>query len=149
MNVQTYSPSMVSLTFGGYIAKGWDRIAISRTLPSFRQVNGIRGKNTRTRVQNTAATITISVPHTSELNHIFSEVVRLDEQFGTAKINIMVKDILGTDIFKSEDAYIEKPSDISFDADVSDREWTINCLSSSTGRGEGWGAVSLFESIFR
>lgn len=148
MSVQTYSPSMVVLTFGGYTAQGWDSITIDRDLPSFRQINGIRGKNTRVRVSNTSATITLRVPHTSQLNSIFNEIVRLDEQYGTARINLMIKDLLGTEIFKTEDAYIERPASVSFDSDVGDREWILRCMTSESARGEGWGVMSLINSIF-
>lgn len=151
MDAETYSPSMVVLSFGGYTLKGWERISIRREAPVFRQVNGIRGKNTRIKVGNTAATVKIVVPQTSTLNPLLSELVRLDDQYGTGRISMVVKDLMGTEVFSSEDAYVENFAEMVFGDEISAREWTISCLSSETDNGEGWGAMSLsnpFNNIF-
>lgn len=146
--VQTYSPEEVVMTFGGYIVRGWDTIAISRDKPSFKTVHGIRGKNTRVRVGNTAAEITVDVPQTSFLNAVFEDIVRLDEEYGTGRIVLLIKDNLGTDIFQSQDAYIERPANLTFDTEISTRSWKINCLSTQGDKGVGWGVVSFIDSLF-
>lgn len=148
MSVQTYSPSKVVLTFGGYVASGWDTISIKRESPSFKVVRGIRGKNSRVRTNNTAASVTISVPQTSMLNAVLHQVVKKDEEFGTGKLEIMIKDTMGTEIFRSGEGFVEAPADTTYDTEITNREWTIHCLSSNYDNGEGWGVMSLINSIF-
>lgn len=145
--IQTYSPEEVVMTFGGYIVRGWDTITIKRDKPSFRQINGIRGKNTRVRVGNTGAEISVEVPQTSPLNSVFEEILKIDEQYGTGRLVIMIKDKLGTDILTTPDAYIEGKADLVFDTEISSRQWVIRCLSTDTAQGVGWGARSFAESV--
>lgn len=147
--VVTYSPSDVTITFGGYTLQGWDSISIRRQLPSFRQVNGIRGKNSRIRVRNTAAEILIELPQTSEANYVFQKIVELDEQIGTGRIAITVKDALGSEVFSSSDAFIEGPADRQYNDSISGRTWKINCLTSTYSASESqWSLESIFSSIF-
>ena len=147
IGVQTYSPEEVILTFGGHVVRGWDTITISRDKPSFRKVHGIRGKNTRVRVGNTAAEITLEVPQTSFINAVFEDIVRIDEQYGTGRIVLLIKDNLGTDIFSSQDAYLERPADLTYDTEISTRQWKIECLSSGTDQGVGWGVASFIGGL--
>lgn len=129
--VVTYSPSEVALTFGGYSLEGWDSISVSRAMPSFRQVNGIRGKNSRVRLNNTAANIEVQLPQTSEANYIFQQLVVLDEQYGTGRLNLTLKDQQGVEVFFSSEAFVEGMSDREYSSDITARSWKISCLSSS------------------
>lgn len=146
-DVKTYSPSDVLLTFGGYVIEGWDRIVITRTLPSFKQVNGIRGKNTRIRLNNTSATIDIDLVSTSNTNAVFTEIVKQDEMYGGARLVITVKDLLGGEVFSTEEGYLEAPATRTYEAEASVRPWKINCLTSGTGVGAGSPLGSLIDKV--
>lgn len=148
-DVATYSPSDIILTFGGYTIAGWDRITITKTLPSFRQVNGIRGKNTRIRVNNSAATIEIDLVNTSDTNTVFTEIVKQDEMLGGARLVVTVKDLLGSEVFSTEEGYIEAPATRTYEAEAGIRSWKINCLSSGTGIGSGSPLGSLIDNVTR
>lgn len=148
MTVQTYSASKVSLVIAGYTVEGWDKITISPDMPTFRQVNGIRGKNARIRLNNNAATIKIEVPLTSTLNPIFYELVNLDSTFGTGRLEITIKDVMGWEVFSTDQAYVEAPAVSEFSEKISSRVWTIRCLNSKRDKGSGWGVASLFDSLF-
>lgn len=135
------------MTFGGYRVEGWERISIRHLQPSFRLVEGIRGKNTRVRINNTAAEIEIALTQTSPTNNIFSQIVEADEQYGTGRIELTIKDVLTGESFQSTEAYLERPADKTFDADVTERVWKIVCLSSKSSMGTGGALGSLVDKI--
>lgn len=145
MSIQTYSASMVNLVIAGFPVEGWDKITISPNFPTFRQISGIRGKNARVRINNTGATMKIEVPLTSALNPIFFQLVELDAQTGTGRLEITLKDVLGTEVFSTTSGYIEAPAESEFSEKITTRVWTIQCLSSSRHTSDGWGLDSLFD----
>lgn len=145
-DVQTYSPSEVVFTLAGTTISGWDNITIKRSSPSFKMVRGIRNRHTRVRNKDTSAVIEIGLVNTSSSNDLLTAIVEKDEQLGTGRIELMIKDTLGTFSFNSIEAYVAGYADMSFGEDVGTRTWIIECLSSSYSRGEGWGIASLFNS---
>lgn len=145
-DVQTYSPSEVVFTLAGTTISGWDNITIKRSSPSFKMVRGIRNRHTRVRNKDTSAVIEIGLVNTSSSNDLLTAIVEKDEQLGTGRIELMIKDTLGTFSFNSIEAYVTGYADMSFGEDVGTRTWIIECLSSSYSRGEGWGIASLFNS---
>lgn len=147
MSVQNYSPSKVFFTIGGYNVNGWDRIIITPDAPSFKQINGIRGKNARVRVGNTSATIILEVPMTSILNPVFQEIINKDEKFGSGRLEIQIADKLGFELFKSTRAYIEAPPEEEYTEKITTRQWRIKCLDSERSVGGGSAMGSLIDSV--
>jgi hypothetical protein len=147
MDVREYSPSDVVMTFGGAIVEGWERIIVRRNHPSYKIAEGIRNKNTRVRVGNTAASVEIVLAQTSPTNNIFSQIVELDEVYGTARIEVMIKDTLTGEMFSSTEAFLEKPADLEFDGDITERIWRMSCLSSQSKAGSGGALGSLIDRV--
>lgn len=127
--ISTYSPDSVILTIGGAYLVGWNSIAISRDSGQFNVIKGIRGKHTRVRSYDTAASIVIELPFSSEWNDIFSEIVTQDLQSATGRIEILLKDNSGRSLFKSSQAFVTRYADVTFDSTISSRVWNIQCLS--------------------
>lgn len=148
-SVYTYSPEYVDLVIGGYKVIGWNTISVQRNSRMFTTVNGIRGKNTRTKNTDTSATISISITRTSPVNSVFSEVVRQDELYCTGRLQILLRDRLGTSVVSSSEAYLDGYADDSFTSELNDRVWTINCLSTDTWNigGSEQSQESLFQTI--
>lgn len=144
-DVREYSPSDVIMTFGGARVEGWERISVKRLLPSFQMVSGIRGVNGRKRLNNTSAEIDIVLSQTSPTNTIFSQIVEVDEMYGTARIEVTLKDVLSGEKFQSTEAFLERPADQSFSSDVSERTWKMICLSSKSTMGSGGALGSLVD----
>lgn len=131
MTVTTYDPRSVLFTLGGSILVGWNSMASSRK-PPFNKVEGIRGKHTRTKNLDTSAVIRISLPMSSEWNGIFSDILTQDLIYGTGRCEIMLKDTSGGTLIQSVEAYITNYADVSFDNTISERVWTIQCLSTES-----------------
>lgn len=148
MTVQTYSPSDVIITFGGYVLENWDTVSVKRTTPSFKIIKGIRGKNTRVRSQNTSAEVTLTIPITSIGNTVLGEIVAQDELNGTGRLIMTIKDVQGFEVFSTAEAFVEKPADKEYGAEMSSRAWTIHCLSSQTAMSDNSALGSIFDLIF-
>lgn len=145
MDVRTYSASQVVMSFGGAIVEGWETISTSRDLPDFKTVNGIRGKNTRVRNRNTAASVEITLLETSPTNQIFNDIVALDKEIGGARLSFILKDTLGTEVFYSDEAYIEGIANREYAAELGERVWIVRCLSSkNSDKGQGLELDSIF-----
>lgn len=147
MNVKEYSPSDVVITFGGAVVEGWERVVVKRNNPTFKMIEGIRGQNTRTRNLNSAAVVEIVLAQTSPTNYIFSQIVALDERTGSGRIEITIKDVLTGETFSSQEAFLEKPSDMSWEDDLTERTWTMHCLKSRFEAGSGGALGSLVDRV--
>ena len=102
MDVLTYRPGEVTLSICGYVVDGWTSIAIARNAPTFKQIRGIRGKNTRVMNADTSGTIRVNLTQTSVANDVFSELLAMDKRFATNRLEVTIKDekkIRGTGAF--------------------------------------------------
>lgn len=142
-NVKTYSPSLVAFSFGGTIVEEWDSITVEKDYPDFKTIAGIRGKNTRVASKNSAATVTINLVQTSVFNEIFSAILKADRISGDLRMQFLLRDILGKEVFASDEAYVEGMASREYGAEMGTRTWIIRCLSSrendignSTGDGD-------------
>lgn len=146
--VNTYSPTDLNLSFGGYSIAGWDNITITRNAPSFITVRGIRGKHTRIPSGDTSATITISILQTSPSNDVLSEVHALDIEQGTSRLSLMLKDSSGNSVFSSDEGYIVSFPEVTFSGGFEYRSWNIFCQTTKTYTvgGNAYPETNLFNS---
>lgn len=148
MEVKTYSPSDVHMTFGGVLVEGWESIRIIYPQAYFKIVKGIRGKNTRVRDRNTSATVEVVLLQSSDINYIFDTIAEMDRFYGTGRLELMIKDRNGQEVFYSSEGFLESPADRLYEGDLKERAWTIHCLSSGTGGNTTGSFVGdLFGSI--
>lgn len=127
MDVFTYRPGEVSLIICGYAIEGWTSIAIARNSPIFKQIKGIRGKNTRVLLKDASGTIRIGLTQTAIANDVFSGLISLDRSTGSERLEVVVKDTAGTSLFSSTTAYFEGFPETTFSASQTERNWTILC----------------------
>lgn len=146
-NVNTYSPSDVTLAFGGYPLTGWNTISLRKNAPGFSAVRGIRGKNTRYRNTDTSATLSFSCLQTGEANDILSDIHREDLRTGSARISLTLKDGSGSSIFHSSEGFIVDFPEVVYSDGFEYRVWTIYCLSSEADWNVG-GNLSPSDSLF-
>lgn len=148
--ISTYSPESVLLILGGAALTGWNSIGISRDAEQFNIIKGIRGKHTRSRNYDNSATIVLELPFSSDWNYILSQIVTQDSKSATGRCEILLKDNSGNSIFKTTQAYVRKFADVTFDATISSRVWTIQCLDVDvyTVGGSTSPAASLVSNIY-
>lgn len=144
-SVNTYTPSDVFLVIGGISVEGWNTISVLRQIQENRFIQGIRGKNTRVRNKNSHASIEVSLDMTSNTNRIFTEIVALDQETGAGRLEISLVDKSGTEVFSSNQAYIQGTAKRDYDSSNSPRVWVIECLTSRFSDG---GGSTITENVF-
>jgi hypothetical protein len=127
MEVLSYVPSNVVLLISGLQIQGWNNIRISRNAPAFRQIRGIRGKNTRTRIKDSSATLTIETPQTSLVNEVLSKCLEADLETGAVRLEITLKETTGTSFFSTTTAYITAYPELSYSNSIGSNTWTLSC----------------------
>lgn len=127
MEVLTYVPSNVVMLFSGYQIEGWTSIKITRSTPVFKQIRGIRGKNTRTRVKDSSVTLTIETPQTSLVNEVLSKCLEADLQTGAVRLEITLKETTGTSLFATTTGYITGYPDLSYTNSLGSNTWVLSC----------------------
>lgn len=147
MEVLTYVPSNVVMIMNGYQVKGWTSISITRATPVFRQVRGIRGKNTRIRNKDTSATITIETLQTELLNEVMSLVLQADAATGTGRLEISLTEATSTSFFTTTTAYITGYPEVKHGSEIATVVWTLTCEDSQMFIGNARSAaVALVEN---
>ena len=146
--VNTYSPKDVILTIAGYQLTGWQTITISKTTKQFATIRGIRGKNTRTKIADSSATLTISLLQTSQGNDILSQIHDLDIKQSTGRIVLMLRDNSGRSVFSSSEVYITGFPVASFSGQFEYRNWELFCQTTDTYNvgGNARPATNLLDS---
>jgi len=130
--IYTYSPSDIMLTVSGYTITGFDRIAVQRNSPPFKQIKGIRGQNTRVRNRDTSCTVTVDLIQTSLANDVLSELLDKDLQTNSVRLSLSLTDTLGNSKIESSECYVSTFPELVFTNDIQLRRWTLTCLSTST-----------------
>lgn len=137
MDVQTYSPREIILSIAGHKIVGWNSIRIEKSSPTFIKVKGIRGVNTRVRDVDSSAKVVISLDQSSISNSILDQIAERDALLGTGRVSVSLSNILGGEVFFSDEAYLEGFAPMVYEGEGSDREWVIECLSSLGARNNG------------
>ena len=144
MEVLTYVPSNVALILSGSQVEGWNSISVVRSDPVFKQIKGIRGKNTRTRIKNSSATIVIETPQTELINEVLSMVLEADSVNGTARLEISLMESTGSSFFTTSTAYIERHPELKYTNELGMNVWTLVCEESQMFVGSARNAAVGF-----
>lgn len=144
MEVLTYVPSNVALILSGSQVEGWNSISVVRSDPVFKQIKGIRGKNTRTRIKNSSATIVIETPQTELINEVLSMVLEADSVNGTARLEISLMESTGSSFFTTNTAYISQWPELKYSGELGVNVWTLTCEDSEIFIGSAKSAAIGF-----
>lgn len=127
MQVLTYVPSNVVMLLSGLQIEGWETIKIAENAPTFKQVRGIRGKNTRTRIIDSSATITITTPQTELINEVLDMCLQADKVTGNVRLDITLREITGTSFFNTTTGYVLGRPELSYSKGIAMHTWTLSC----------------------
>ena len=141
MQVLTYVPSNVNLVISGLPISGWNEITVVRNSPVIKQIRGIKGKNTRTRLKDSSATIVIETLQTELLNEVFTLALQADQLNGTARLELALTESTGTSFFTTTSAYITAYPQKKYSKDISSVVWTLACDDSQMFIGNATSAA--------
>lgn len=131
MALSTYVPSETQCIISGYRVDGWNKIIITRNAPTYKQVRGIRGKNTRIRQFDSSASLSFEVPMTSVVNEVFNACVLQDLAERSVRLDITITNTTNSTIFRTGTAYVLAYPEYTFENDLSIVKWQLVCDESS------------------
>ena len=127
MSLLTFAPSATVFIVSGYVVEGWNRISVTRNSPVYKQVKGIRGKNTRMRIPDTSAVISLEVQQTSALNEVFSVALNTDNFQRSVRLEILITNTTTSSLFRTGTAYITAYPEYAIENDLGVVKWQIAC----------------------
>lgn len=128
MSVKSYDPAQVSVTFAGIIVEGYADgtfITAARNNQSFTLKVGSSGEGARAKSNDRSGMVTLTLMQNSASNDLLSAQMALDEASGDGIGSLLIKDLSGTTLCSAETAWLQKPADVEFAKEISDRQWVI------------------------
>jgi len=128
MSVKPYDPAEVTITFAGIIVEGYADgtfITAARNNPSFSLKVGASGEGARAKSNDRSGTVTLTLLQSSASNDLLSAQAALDEASGDGIGSLLIKDLSGTTLCSAETAWIQKPADVEYAKEISDRQWVL------------------------
>jgi hypothetical protein len=97
---------------------------------AFKTKVGTDGSVTRYATHNLLAKMTVMLMQTSDGNALLSTVHELDKKVpgGKGIAPFMIRDRAGTSLHSGRFSWVSKPPDVTYDREVTDREWEIGCI---------------------
>jgi len=127
--VKTYDPRDVQIIVGGVPLSGFADgtfINVASDEPLYNKTVGADGEVSRSRSNNRAGTVTITLKQTSNGNDVLSGFAALDDASNGGVFPMMIKEIgSGRTIVFAQSAWIEQFPDVDYAKEVGDRAWTI------------------------
>jgi hypothetical protein len=100
-------------------------VRVARNEDTWTLTVGAGGDQVRTRNRNKSGKITITLLQSSPTNDLLSAAAKNDEKNGTGFGEFLLRELTSTTIVQGANAWVDKPADIEFGADASNREWTL------------------------
>ena len=128
--LKTYDAKGCSITFGGIIVTDFadgDFISVTGMADNFEGVTGADGSENRINKNMTGCDVTVTVSQTSITNDLLSTVHAADKLTNTGIKAFQFKDINGTSIVSSGQAYIKGYADLTDGNSLGTRAWNIRC----------------------
>lgn len=130
MSLKQYDPKNVLITLGAIPVDGFadgEFVKIENNEDAFTLQVGTDGEATRSRSNNNAAKITITLMQSSLSNDLLSSLHNLDKAVpgGIGCVPLLIKDLLGRSLYAAATAWIAKRPSASFAREAGPREWVI------------------------
>lgn len=133
--VRTYDPKQIILTVGGIPIGGYADgtfIGFEYDEDAFTKVTGADGITSRSKSNNYAGFMAVTLAQTSPSNDVLSAIALADRLSNTGVVPIIMKDIGGTTVLFSANGWVRKSSNVDEAKEISDREWTLDMADVDT-----------------
>lgn len=131
--VRTYDPKRINIVIGSHIVSGYGEdtfVSIEPTGDGTQATAGADGEVARSLSHNPLHRLTLTLQQTSLSNNALSDLLNLDRASGGGGIvPLQVRDLRGTTIFAASQAWVVQLPTVEFGAEVSEREWEIDCVA--------------------
>lgn len=128
MATKTYDPNSIAVVVNGILMSGFSEnsiVKVSRNQDMWSDQIGADGTGTRSKSNDKSGKIEISLMQTSASNDVLSALAVLDEATNGGKVPVLIKDLSGTSLHGSEEAWIVKIPDSDYGNKAGTRSWVI------------------------
>lgn len=138
-----YDPKAYTILVSGIvIAKGYadgEFITVDREVDAYTTVRGVGGGVTRLRTNNRGALVSLILMQTAEANSYLSALHNRDMNApnGEGVGSFLLKDAIGTTIYKADKCWIRKPPTLALDKTAKERRWLIEIARLFSFDGSG------------
>jgi len=132
MSVKEYDPEMIDVIFGGPLS-GFQEDSIVEVEfddENYQIVKGVDGDVSRSRIIAKTATVTIKLMNTSRSNADLSLIMALGSP-GSGKADVipfLLRDRNGASLIATDEAWIQKPPNVSHSGKAGPRDWKITLV---------------------
>lgn len=130
MALKQYDPKLILITFGPIVITGFAPgtfCKIDQDEDAYSLQVGADGEATRSRTNNNAATIEVSLMQTALANDLLSQQHELDKATpaGAGCLPLMIKDAQGRALYAAQNAWIQRAPSREFGVEATGRTWTL------------------------
>lgn len=129
MAVKSYDPKKVSLVIGPHAASGYMKgtfIELEFDSDAFTKVVGSDGEVARSKSNDYAGALKLTLMQTSDTNDYLSSLAILDRASGTGVVPVLLRDALGRTLASSTAGWVKKIPKIGFGQEIEAREWVLD-----------------------
>ncbi len=126
--MKTFDPKKLTVTLGTHTVTGFasdSMLAIELDSEVYNTDVDAYGNSSRFKINNTNATLTLTLSQASPSNDMLATFYALDVSANQGAFPVMIKDNSGTTLITSQFGYIEKLPSIEYGAESKNREWVI------------------------
>lgn len=124
----TYNPKKVQVIIGDHIVTGYadgSFLSVERNSDQFQAITGADGESARVASADRSGLMTLTLMQTSESNDFLSAKLSEDEETNLGTFPVLIKDLQGTTLVQSAEAWVKKYATVEFGKDDAQREWVI------------------------
>lgn len=129
MAVKTYNAADVSIIFGTRQLTGLAEgsfVVVTRDEQTFTKKVGADGEVTRSKTNNKAGSVVLTLDQSSDSNDFLSESHNIDENTGLGIKPLNIVDGSGTTVVFAREAWVQKPADMDKGRDSGENAWTLD-----------------------
>lgn len=129
MSFYQYDASQVIVVFDGTPLTGWADgtfVTVEFDEQQWNKVTGAGGDTQRSKTNNYAGKVTVTLLNGSVSNDVLSAAWNADRVDNTGKGPIIVKDLSGTTIWQAKNAWIQQMPSQGYGKDAETREWVLD-----------------------
>ena len=126
--VKTYDASKVAVIIGGFVMGGYadgSFINVEHDEDAFALQIGTDGEGTRSKTNNRAGTVTLTLQQGSDSNDVLSGFAAADQIGNSGLFPLLIKDGSGRTVHQATTAWIQKMPATEFGREAGQREWVI------------------------
>jgi len=127
-----YDPGQVIVVIGGAPVSGFADgtfVSVSFDEQQWNKVTGADGLTQRSKTNNYAGSITITLLNSARSNDALSQLWTEDRERNDGAVPVLIKDLSGRTIWQAEHGWVQQMPDQGFAKSAESREWVIDCDS--------------------